>query len=683
MEKTQLDKYRDFISKMSDEDRNLYFKRVATGEIKAPITGYPYLDRVWLKNYSKDFLREDIPKLTIFEYMKSLNIGHEDLSAINYFCNHISYGQLYSHIDNASKALTSLGVKKDDRIMYLMPNIPETAYLLYGGSRIGAISDYIDPRPDSIDRNISAQKTLKLVEQEKAKYLIALDQCYLAMLKPIENELKELGLDSIVVASASDSMGTREKIHYLLETANFEGLKALKAKLIKMKMIEEKFKEARANSPLAILDYKSLVRDSRFVSFSSLPYEKDKIDLITHTSGTSSPMPKPIVLTTENLNAYVHQTFGANMTMAVGDKALHMLPYFAAYGVVDVTHAGLCHGNELIQVPEFLPSNFGKLILKYKPQTIIGTPSWFLNLINDPVIKNADLSFIKMICYGGDSMEIEDEIKLNRFLAAHNCHSKITKGHGMSETAGCASYAIGEYNVLGSMGVPMPHAVYGIVDPDTKEPLRFEKGKDVLEGELIIHGETVTPGILDGKVIVPHAKYDGMDFIYTRDIAQMDRNGIMQFLTRSDRSFTRFDGFKVKPYEIENLLKTDEAIKYCIISPIFDEKRFGNIILATIVLEDGVEMNEEERLEFVKNLIDKYFVKNPNVSSRQIPFKIRFRDSLLYSANSKGDFNAYTKEGLNGEEFTIELEETNISVDSIKVIPPQSSEKIQIRNRKK
>lgn len=48
------------------------------------------------------------------------------------------------------------------------------------------------------------------------------------MIKPIEKELKELGIENIVVVSASDSMDLKATANYMLETANFEGLKGLK-----------------------------------------------------------------------------------------------------------------------------------------------------------------------------------------------------------------------------------------------------------------------------------------------------------------------------------------------------------------------------------------------------------------------------------------------------------------------
>ena len=631
------------------------------------LTGYPIVDKPWLKYYDEEFLKHEMPKMGIYEYMKKQSSPYKNKTAISYFGTEIIYDELYSHIDNASRVLSELGVKKDDRIMYLMPNIPETAYLMYGGAQIGAVADYIDPRPDSIDLKISAKKVLSLIIEEKIDFIVALDQCYLGMIKPIENELKELGIRNIILVSAKDSMNLKSTINYLNEIRSFNGMKALKASLEKTKYISELLKSARESSVLELINYVDAVRNCKNIPIGQIEYTPNKIDIIVHTSGTSGAMPKPIPLTNDNLNAYVHQTYGANMPMEAGDRALQMLPYFAAFGVVDVVHAGLCHGNNLIQIPEFSPENFGKLISKYKPQTVIGAPTWFLSMTEDKTLKGKDLSFLKMITYGGDSMEVSDETRINEFLKLHNCQSVLTKGHGMSETCGCASYATGEYNKLGSIGIPMPNTIYGVVDPETKELIKFKDNDEFIEGELIISSEVVTPGILDNKVIVPHVKYDGRDYILTRDIVKMDRNGIMYFMSRSDRSFTRYDGFKVKPYEIENIIKRDKNIKHCVISPYIDEEKYGNMILATIVL-NGELLTEEEKISYVKKIIDESFIFNPEVSSRQIPSKFKFRSELPLTRNGKVDFKAIINEGLTGEEITVILEETNISIGNIQII---------------
>ena len=655
------------------ENTNIHGSSLLHNKGEKTLTGYPHLDRPWLKYYDNEFLKEPLPQMTIVNYIKEKNKNNGELPAITFFGNQISYNELYEKINDASRTLSELGVQDGDRVMYLMPNIPETAYLMYGTSQLGAVADFIDPRPDSVDLNISAKKVFDLFHGEKAKYLVALDQCYLGMIRPIENELKELGVENVVVVSASDSMNLKSKLNYLNEVRQFNGFNNMIQSMKKTQKFAKMLEDATKTANLQVLRYPDLVKECQNSSFKLAEYQPGKLNMIVHTSGTSSPKPKPIPLTNDNLNIYAAQTFGANMPMALGDNVLHMLPYFAAFGLVDVVHAGLAHGNNLIQIPEFAPSNLGKMIVKYQPQTIIGPPTWFLNLINDPVLKDADLSCLTMVTYGGDSMDEADELKINEFLHSHNCKVSLTKGHGMSETCGCGSFSTGDYGDLNSMGIPMPYTVYGVVNPDTKELVKFEDGKDEIEGEFIVSSGTVTPGVLDDNVIVPHVTYDDMDFIFTKDIGTMDKDGVMKFLSRSDRSFTRYDGFKVKPYEIEEVIKKDPFVKYCVVSPYYVDDKFGYMPLANIVLEDEIEMSDGEKIAYVEKLVDDLFVKNANVSTRQIPSKFRFRVSLPLTPNGKVNYNALVNEEITGEEIGVELEETNISVGKITVIPPMKN----------
>ena len=632
------------------------------GETK--LTGYPSIDKPWMKYYSASTLNYSFPKMSIYEYLLDQTSGCDEDIAMTYFGQKITYAELHLHIEEAAKALVKFGVKPGNRVMYLLPNIPETAYLLYGGAKIGAVADYIDPRPDSVNFAISAKKVLSLYQEEKIDYIVSLDQCYLSMLAPIEKELAAMGVKEIIIVSASDSMTGKTKINYLAEIAKFNGFKALRQALAKSKHVSGLVEQAIRNSSIRLVRYPDLLAQSQDMKAPSVPYIDGSLAVIVHTSGTSSPKPKPIPLTHGNLNCYVHQTNSANMPMSRGDKALQMLPYFAAYGLVNVVHAGFCHKNDLIQIPEFLPANFGKLIAKHRPQTVIGAPSWFIPLTTDPVLQNRDLSHLKMITYGGDSLEPADEEKINTFLRSHNCNVLLTKGHGMSETCGCASYATGEYNTLGSIGIPMPYTTYAVVDPETKEMLRFSDGQEYLEGELIISSKMVTPGVLDGKEIVPHQIYNGESFIFTRDIARMSRDGIMTFLSRSDRSFTRYDGYKIKPHEIESVIKDFPGVQYCVVSPIYDSEKYGNVAVADIVLEKKITTRKDQ-VTFIKKLVDELFANNENVSTRQIPAWFRFRKQMPLTANSKIDYAALLQEDLLGTEISVSMEETNISVGSI------------------
>lgn len=628
--------------------------------MKNETCGYPHIDKPWMDFYG-DYIQRDLPQMTILDYIKSKNESNYDGTALSYFGRKISYEELFSYINDSSKALSSLGIGVNNRVMYLMPNIPETAYLLYGGSQIGAVGDFIDPRPDSVDSKISSKKVLSMIEKEKIDQVVSLDQCYLGMLKPIENELKELGMNNIVIANAADSLGTIGQVNYMAERVKLEGMKATIMRVKRMQKIQEMLKDAIAKSPLDIIKYSDLVANSRYQHFVPAPVDGNRIATIVHTSGTSNSQPKPIVLTHDNLNAYSEQVRVANMAMEKGDRALHVLPYFAAFGLCGVVHGGFSNGCNLIQIPEFSPVDLGKLILKYKPQIVIGTPSWFMAFLKDHSLKNADLSFLKMITYGGDSMDPADEELFNQFLAEHKCLNKITKGHGMSETCGCSSYAIGDYNKPGSIGIPLPDTIYAVVKPGTNELIPFSDDKDYVEGEFLISSKCVTPGILDDKVIVKHVTIDGIDFIRTKDLGRMDKNGIMTFLSRADRTFTRFDGFKYRSFEIEEIIKEYPGVKYCIISPYYDEEKTGNMPLADIVLNDDIDLANFNKITFTKMLIENKFINNPNVSTRQIPAIIRFRKEMPLTKNSKVDFVALKNEEVNNA-VCVNVNETNISV---------------------
>ena len=635
-------------------------------------TGYPHLDRPWLQFYGNiDYIKKNT-KVSIVDYLIEKTKAHSASTAFTFYGRKINYSSLMKNIGTAGKILTFLGVEPEDRILYLMPNIPETAYFMYGASKVGAVSDFIDPRPDSIDMRISAEKILSLATTEKSKYIIALDQCYIGMIKPIEEELSKIGVKKIIIVSATDSMNLSSTLNYLREVYRLKGFADLKSQLQKTKQMAELLKKALASKVIPTYKYQELIKLAQDEEIESVDFQDNQISVIVHTSGTSNAKPKPICLTNENLNEYAEQTEISNMPMQSEDKALHILPYFAAFGLVGVVHAGLAHNNNLIEIPEFDPKGLGYIIFKNKPQTIIGPPTWFLTLIEDPILKDADLSFIKMITYGGDSMEPEDEVRVNAFLAKHNCHVKLTKGHGMSETCGCSSYAIGDYNKLGSMGIPLPESIYTIVDSETKMPIKFKDEEEYIEGEIAISSPTMTPGTLDDNVITPKITIDDKEYILTKDIARMYKNGIMYFLSRSDRSFMRYDGFKIKPYEIEKIIKQDIKIKYCVISQYYDSEKKGLMPIATIVLEDGIELTQAEQKEFIEHLINEYFISNPNVSSRQIPTKFRFRSSLPETKNGKVSYKAIVDEGLTGDETSVILEETNISISNIKVIPPDN-----------
>lgn len=625
-------------------------------------TGYPHIDKPWMKYYDSEKAKLKLPSKTLYENVRDNAQPFLDETAITYYSEKIKYGTFLENIENFAKVLTAIGISSGKRVLYLMANLPETAYALYGSNYIGAISDFADPRPDSLNFEISAQKILKIIKEEKIDGIVALNQCYLSMIRPIEPEVKEMGIDNVLLISASDSMTPESQKSYIEEYAEFNGRTEMSKKLKELDYIQEKVYESTNNSCLHIVHYSDLKKNVNTISPKIFGYATNNIAAITHSSGTSGTFPKAIPLTNESIMSYGFQLHRSHLNAAPLDSSLQILPYFSAYGL-GIANYGFSYGFNMIQVPEFQTKNLGKLIVKYKPNSVQGTPNWCLSLLADKTLDDKDLSFLKLIGYGGDSMSEKDELKVNRFLKQHNCSVVITKGHGMSETSGGSSYAIGEYNIPGSMGIPTIDSIYAVVDPVTKELVKFQDGEDVIQGEFIISSPGNVRENFDGKTVIKHGVYDGLDFIYTGDIGTMDRNGILRFLSRMDRAFTRYDGFKVKPYEIETIIKKVDCVRDCLITSYLDKAHAGNLIQANIILEENYEHSDK----LIASIVDQAFTKNPETSTRQIPSKIVIKKEFPVTMNSKVDYHAFSKIENEDEEYFIHLDETSVSAGNLRI----------------
>ena len=606
--------------------------------------------------------------------------------------------ELFDKASTASKVLTSLGVKKGEIVMNMLPNIPESAQIWLGCANIGAVADFIDPRPDSMDIMANAQKVLEVIKYERAKYIVALDKCYLAMLKPIEKELKELGIENIVIISASDSMNLSGKIDYLKDALKYNELKNIRnnnlsvkklksyevlyARMSNMQKEEKLLKEAIASSILKVSRYSDLIRECRYTSYIT-DTDAETITYIGHTSGTSGARPKPITASNKNGISTLQQLIKGNVSFTKGDNALHVLPYFAPFGAYDnyLLNIASCANN--IDVPEFEINEFGYLIKKYHPNIIMGTPAWLAALPDYSYLTNEDLSCIHTIIYGGDSLSPQDEERVNKWLKQHGSSAEVEKGHGMSEFLGCGSYAQDEYNQLGSIGIPLPNTIYSIVDPNVEDklvPLKFEEGKERLEGELVVSSDAVTRGILHGDIIVPRYEMDGRSYIRTRDLVQMDKNGVFYHEARKDRSFTRFDGYKIKPYEIESIIEKNDKVKYAKLVEYFDDRQRGIMPMCHLVLKNN-DISEEEKIEVIKDIVYNNIIGDSTMSSRQIPAKFKIRESMPLTKNSKVDFNALKNEPLDGSEINVDVSETNLTVDHIEIYKDTKKSKTRIKNK--
>ena len=78
------------------------------------LTGYPSIDKPWLKYYSEEAINAPLPECTIYEYLYENNKDYPKDIALEYMGSKITFGELFVRIDECIKSLTALNVKQGD-----------------------------------------------------------------------------------------------------------------------------------------------------------------------------------------------------------------------------------------------------------------------------------------------------------------------------------------------------------------------------------------------------------------------------------------------------------------------------------------------------------------------------------------------------------------------------------------
>ena len=360
-------------------------------------------------------------------------------------------------------------------------------------------------------------------------------------------------------------------------------------------------------------------------------FEKDSVITIVHTGGTTG-VPKGVMLTNENFNAMalIHEISGFDQRPK--DRFITFLPPFIAYCLANAINDPLYLGLEVTIIPKFDYKEFPKLIMRHRPNHVLGGPILWEYFIRSELTQNADLSFLKSPVSGGDVMNIQLEHRINCFFKKHNCEIKIQQGYGMSEVAAAACISTNSSYCAGSVGIPFIKNLISIFDVNTGEELSYGR-----EGEVCIQSPTTMKGYYNNtdatnELIRIHK--DGKRWVHTGDLGVMNENGNLFIKGRMKRMIVR-SGNKIFPQTIESIIMGHKNVIDCaVVQMNHNEDRY--VPVAFVILKDNNSV--ENTVNEIELLI---YDKMPEFN---IPYKWIIKSQLALTSINKIDFKALEKE---------------------------------------
>ncbi|MCI5536391.1 MAG: class I adenylate-forming enzyme family protein [Lentihominibacter sp.] len=528
----------------------------------------------------------EYPNGAMYEEVYKAAKKKPDVSAYEFQGRKTKYRDFVRKIERTAASFSAIGIKTGDRVTICMPNTPQAVDSFYALNRIGAVPAMIHP--------LSAVEEIKFyLTETKSKAIVTLDIFYEKIRKAAE--LADLPV-TIIVASIKDELPFPKNMLYPLTVKNKPAIDRRTENTIKW---AEFIREGKKLTQLP-------ERNARF--------DDDAVILF---SGGTTGKTKGILLTNMNINALALQTGAAAGFSLDGLRMLSVMPLFHGFGLGIGIHTPLIHGGTCILVPQFSVKTYADLIKKEKPNVLPGVPTLFEALLRTRGLQGFDMSFIRGMFCGGDSLSIELKRKVDAFLREHNASIQIREGYGTTECVTASCLTPYDYYKEGSIGVPFPDTYYKIVKPGTNEKLPPNH-----DGEICISGPSVMKGYLDNpeetaETLRNHG--DGRIWLHTGDLGMMDEEGFIYFKQRLKRIII-VSGFNVYPSQVENAIDVHPDVMYSCAVGVPDEYKMHKV-KAFVVLRSGVEPDDRIREEILENCRRKVF-------RYAVPYEIEFRDEL-------------------------------------------------------
>jgi 2,3-dihydroxybenzoate-AMP ligase len=452
----------------------------------------------------------------------------------------ITYRELDSLSDNLALNLLDLGLKTLDRVVVQLPNVVEFVILYFGVQKIGCIPIAALPsqRYAEISQFVKLSGATACVVPDNFQ-----DFDYAQMVNRIRAEIPTL-------------------THAIIMGPSRHGFASLPELITKPAVLSA----------------------SRLSEISIDPDDPAIFQLSGGTTGIPKLIPR-----THNDYAYNSKT-AASVCAVKGDSvALVVLPIahnlpLACPGI----QGFLFNGAKAVIGPSTKPEHISELIQKHRVTHLKVVPSLLIRLLDSHMLAHYDLSSLKIIQSGGQSLLPQTRLLVKKLIP----NAFVQENFGMSE--GLLMFVRLDDSpavCLETVGRP--------ISPDDEVRLLDDDGNDVPRGQV---GELCCRGpyTLRGYFGVPeyNARFFTSDGFYrSGDLMRQHPSGNYIVEGRKKDLINR-GGEKISAEEIENLILSHPSVKNVACIPMPDHD-LGERMCACVLVRDGAKLSFDELKKFL------------------------------------------------------------------------------------
>lgn len=529
----------------------------------------------WLAHYDTGVPHEvTVPPITIPELLEQAAQQYPNAPAISFFGKTITYAELDALVSRFAVALLHSGIQSGERIVLVLPNIPQAVICYYGALRAGAMVVLTNPLYE-------AAALVRQVEDAQATSIVAL-----SMFHPlIEQVQTRVTFKQTIFTNIKEFLPSGQRQLFTLLRQEREGHRVPEEQARRSLWLSRMLTE-QAETVLPKLD-------------------PTQPAALLYTGGTTGEA-KGVFHTHHSLVANALQISAWFPNAKRGEeRVLCALPFSHSYGMTACMNLAVTLAATMILLPTFEIQNVLHAIRRERPTLFPGVPPMYAAIADAPNARRYGLASLRACISGAAPLPIEVQEGFERITRA-----RLVEGYGLTE-AGPVTHAnpIEGQDRPGFIGLPLPSTDAKIVDLAT--------GADLPPGqigELLVKGPQVMQCYWNrsaetGEVLTA----DG--WLRTGDVARMDADGFFQVIERKKEMIVA-GRYNIYPRDVEEVLYEHPKVLEAAVAGVRQADRTD--LKAFVVLRRGERATPDEIIQFLRERLSAY----------KVPGAVEFLDAL-------------------------------------------------------